>query len=78
MFLSQNFNYCKSYKYLFLPFIEHSYNLIKNSIYLFNKLSIKLIENDIDIKLIINYTDQFLFSIIKLIDKVRLLILKYI
>ena len=45
-----------------------------NSIKLFNKFSTKMLKNNVNLQLMTNLADKFLFSIFKLINKVRFFI----
>lgn len=61
--------YCK---YLYLLIIIYSNAFISNCTNFFNNISTELIKNQINLDLMQNMTDKFLFSLFKLILKVRL------
>ena len=52
--------------------------MILNSIRLFKEFSINMVNNNINLQLMINLADKFLFSVFKLLNKVRFLYLIYI
>ena len=52
--------------------MEFSCEIISYFIEIFNKTSRILLKNEMNIKIIIDWNDKFLFSVFKLINKVRL------
>ena len=56
---------------------KYSEKIIYNSIDLFVKISTKFLKNDINIQLMINFADKFLFSVFKLINKVRIFLFNF-
>ena len=69
IFKKKNIFYCK---YFFNLFEKYSYRIISNCVKLFNRISKKLINNEINMDLILNIADKFFFSVFKLIKKVSL------